>query len=244
MVAFFKECWYNFIDFVFIFYYPLIGCIIKSMNSKWWIFDQKQVKTWWIFNHRTATKMINDTIKIIFLHGNGGSSPTDNWFPYAKAALEKLGFRVIARQFPDTHLALASSWLPFLKNELQADEKSVLVGHSSGALAAMRFAEHNKILGSVLVAAMYTDLGIESEKLSGYFDTPWNWESIKNNQKWIIQFASTDDPWIPIAEPRFVHKKLASDYYEFTDQGHFGGDYYKQTFPQLVEAIQRKLNKI
>ncbi len=185
--------------------------------------------------------MKNSMIKIIFLHGNGNSTPNDNWIPYAKAALEKLGFTVIARQFPDAYLARASSWLPFLKNELQADENSVLVGHSSGALAAMRYAEQNKILGSVLVSAMHTDLGIESERLSGYFDTPWNWDAINNNQNWIVQFASTDDPWIPIKEPRFVHQKLGSEYYEFTNQGHFGGDYYKQTFPELVEAIARKL---
>ncbi len=183
-------------------------------------------------------------IKIIFLHGNGNSTPHDNWFPYVKEALEKEGFTVVARQFPDAQLARASSWLPFLKNELLADENSILVGHSSGALASMRFAEQNKILGSVLVGAMHTDLGIESERLSGYFDTPWKWDAIKKNQQWIIQFASTDDPWIPIEEPRFVHQKLGSEYYEFTNQGHFGGDYYKQTFPELVNALKGKLKGI
>ena len=184
---------------------------------------------------------MTSSIKLIFLHGNGNSTPHDNWFPYSKAAFEALGYTVIARQFPDAQLALAGSWLPFLKNELQADENSVLIGHSSGALAALRFAEQNKLLGSVLVAAMHTDLSIESERLSGYFDTPWNWEAIKNNQKWIIQFASTDDPWIPRQEPRFIHQKLGTEYHEFTDQGHFGGDYYKQTFPELVDAVVRKL---
>ena len=175
--------------------------------------------------------MIDNDIKIIIMHGNGNCTPEDHWFPYLKTELEKLGLYVIARQFPDTKLALSSSWLPFLKDELKADDNSILIGHSSGAVAAMRFAEQNKILGSVLVGAMYTDLGMESERLSGYFDTPWNWEAIKSNQKWIIQFASTDDPWIPIEEPRFIHEKLNSEYYEFTNQGHFGGDYYKKESP-------------
>ena len=183
----------------------------------------------------------NNKVKIIFLHGNGNSTPNDNWIPYAKEALEKLGFTVIARQMPDTPLARAKYWLPFLKNDLRADENSILVGHSSGALAAMRFAQQNKIVGSVLIGAMYTDLGIESEKQSGYFDTPWNWEFIKNNQQWIVQFASTDDPWIPIEEPRFIHQQLDSEYYEFTNQGHFGGDYDKKEFPELIKVIKRKL---
>jgi len=181
-------------------------------------------------------------IKVIFIHGNGGCSPDDNWFPYLKEELEKLGVPVVAHQFPDAYLARASYWLPFLKNELKADEHSIIVGHSSGALAAMRFAETNKLLGSILIATMHTDLGIKSEKLSGYFDTPWNWQAIKDNQQWIVQFASTDDPWIPISESRFVHGKLNSQHHEFTNQGHFGGDRYKKDFPQLVAVIKRKLS--
>lgn len=185
--------------------------------------------------------MNHKKIKIIFIHGNGNNTPNDNWFPYLKTELEKLQLTVIARQFPDAYLARASYWLPFLKNELKADEHTIIVGHSSGALAAMRFAEQNKLLGSILIGAMHTDLEIETERISGYFDTPWDWHAIKNNQQWIAQFASTDDPWIPIKEQRFVNEQLNSDYYEFTNQGHFGGDYYKKEFPELVAVIKEKL---
>lgn len=181
--------------------------------------------------------------KVIFIHGNGNSTPKDNWFTYLKNEPEKLNVKVVAEQFPDAQLARAKYWLPFLKDELKADENTILVGHSSGAVAAMRFAQDNKILGSVLVAPMHTDLGIESEKLSGYFDEPWKWDNIKNNQNWIVQFSSTDDPWIPIEESRFVHKKLDSEYHEFTDQGHFGGDYDKKDFPELLKVLKNKLDK-
>ena len=182
------------------------------------------------------------SVKIILLHGNHNSTPNDHWFPYVKAKLEERGHVVIARQFPDADLARASYWLPFLKDELGADEHSILVGHSSGAIAAMCFAQENKIIGSILVGSYYTDLGMEEEKLSGYFEKPWDWDAIKNNQQWIVQFASPDDPWIPIEEPRFVREKLNSEYHELTGQGHFGGDYYKPEFPELVEVILQKLS--
>lgn len=107
----------------------------------------------------------------------------------------------------------------------------------------MRFAENNKIYGSVLVGACYTDLGEMSERVSGYYDHPWNWEKIKENQKWIVQFASTNDPYIPIEEARYIHKSLETEYNEFTDQGHFGGDYFKEEFPEIVEVIKSKLEK-
>ena len=179
--------------------------------------------------------------KVLVIHGNGHSTPNDNWIPYIKRELEKLGIECITPQMPDAPLARSKYWLPFIKNILKADENTVLVGHSSGALAAMRFAEQNKILGSVLISAMHTDLGIESERLSGYFDMPWNWQAIKNNQQWIAQFASTDDPWIPIAQARFVHSKLNTQYCEFKNKGHFGGDYYKPEFPELLEVIKQKM---
>ena len=178
--------------------------------------------------------------KVILIHGNGNSTPQDNWLPYVKEKLEAYGLTVLAPQFPDTQLAKASSWLPFLKS-LDADQNTIIIGHSSGAVAAMRYAQQHKILGSVLVGSMHTDLGIESEKASGYFDTDWNWQAIKDNQQWIIQFASTDDPWIPITEARFIHKQLDTEYHEYKDQGHFGGDYHKPDFPEIVQAVRRKL---
>ena len=181
-------------------------------------------------------------VKVILIHGNGNGSAKDQWFPYVKKKLEKLGVEVIARDFPDPVLARAKYWIPFLK-KLGADENTILIGHSSGAVAAMRFAEGSRILGSVLVSACYTDLGDEMERKSGYYDKPWNWTVIKRNQKWIIQFASKDDPWISIEEARFIHKELDTEYYEYEHEGHFGADKYYPEFPKLVEVIKTKLGE-
>ncbi len=179
-------------------------------------------------------------IKAIIIPGNGGDDPKDKWFPYLERELPKLGIEVINNQYPDAILARSKFWLPFIK-EQGADESTILIGHSSGAEAAMRYAENNKILGSVLVGSYVSDLGIKDEKESGYFDTPWNWEKIKENQKWIIQFASTNDPFIPIEEARTIAKELHTDYHEYTDQGHFGSADNKTEFPEMIEAIKAKL---
>ena len=175
--------------------------------------------------------------KIIFIPGNGGSTPKDNWFPSVQKELEAHGLKVVAREFPDSHLARESFWIPFLKDILKADKNSVLVGHSSGAIAALRYAEQYEIFGSVLVGAYHTHLGIETEKQSGYFDRPWDWKKIKTNQKWTALFASQDDPWIPIHEPRYLHTKLNCEYHEYKKEGHFGGDYFKRDFPELSQVI-------
>jgi len=174
---------------------------------------------------------------VIFVHGNGGSTVEDIWFPEAKTELEALGLEVVAQTMPDNILARSSVWLPFLENVLGVNENSIIVGHSSGAVAAMRYAETHRIFGSVLVGAMHTDLGIYSERMSGYYDEPWDWEAIKANQNWIVQFASTDDPFIPIEEPRHIHDKLNTDYHEHGNKGHFT-DFW---FPELVTVIKEKV---
>ena len=186
-------------------------------------------------------------IKIIIIPGYHGagedilSGKHQIWFAWLKKELEKLEIEVIAKDYPDAYLCRAENWLPFIK-KLGGDENSILIGHSTGAIAAMRFAEENRILGSVLVGSYYTDLGDPEENESGYFDNPWQWEKIKNNQKWVIQFHSTDDPWISNEEAHMVNKMLDTELHEYHDRGHFGGDKKYLEFPELLDALKRKLN--
>lgn len=49
-------------------------------------------------------------------------------------------------------------WLPFMFGELGIGENDVIVGHSSGACAAVRFAERHKVFAIVLVGAYVSDL--------------------------------------------------------------------------------------
>lgn len=179
--------------------------------------------------------------KVVLIHGNDGGKGTDNWFPYIKKELEKLGVECLNPDFPDAQLARAKYWLPYLR-KLGVDHNTVLIGHSSGAIAAMRYAEENKILGSILVGAYHTDLDWEEEKLSGYFDKPWDWDRIRNNQKWIVVFASVDDPYIPVAEARYLKDHLKAQYHEYEDEGHFGEDKNKIEFPDLLRVLIDKLN--
>lgn len=172
----------------------------------------------------------------MIIPGNNNSSILESWYPYVKTELEKLGLEVVAENMPDPDLARKQFWLPFIEKHMK-HHNSILIGHSSGAVAIMKYLEENQAEGIVLVGGSHTDLNDKKEKISGYFDEPWNWEKIRKNTKWIIQFASVDDPYIPIEESRHINDKLNSEYYEFTNRGHFMED----KFPELVEAVRKKL---
>lgn len=175
--------------------------------------------------------------KVVIIHGNGGCTHKIHWYPWLKAELEKQDIKVLAPTMPDNVEAKASVWLPYMRDVLLCDKNTIIVGHSLGAVAAMRYAENYKLFGSVLVGACYTDLGYASEKLAGYYDAPWQWDTIQKNQQFISLIASSDDPFIPIVEPRHIKKSLNCEYFEYKNQGHF----MDKTIPGVVELIVEKL---
>lgn len=174
--------------------------------------------------------------RFIFIHGNGSTHWSFAWAPWLKTELERLGFETFFETMPDSIAARAEYWLPFLKKHVQAGENDVLVGWSSGAVAAMRYAETNTIKGSILISPSYTDLGDELEKLSGYFDKPWHWERIKSNQGQIALIYGDDDPYIPQHEFEFIAEKLNPTLIRIRGGRHF---IERTEFPELVEYIKK-----
>ena len=173
----------------------------------------------------------------IILPGNGGPDIDRNWYKSVKKELENSGIRVVLETMPDPVLARKEFWLPFIERHALQKEEVVLIGHSSGAVAILRYLETHKAEGAIIAGACVTDLGDDMEKASGYYDSAWQWESIKKNTGWIIQFASRDDPYIPIEEERYINEMLNTEYHEFEDRGHFMDD----DFPELVQELRKKL---
>ena len=186
--------------------------------------------------------MSSSEIRIVLIHGNAGASVDGIWFPYLKRELEGLGHQVVARTFPDPIKGRMRYWLPFLTEDIRPDENTMIVGHSSGALAAFRYAETRPLLGTFAVAGHHLDCGFELERRSGFFDQPWDWAAIRRNQRFVVQFHSTDDPWIPVEVATQLHELTGSRFSLLEGYGHFGS-YQQQmdTFPELLAAIQAEL---
>lgn len=176
---------------------------------------------------------------VVLIHGNGGCTAADFWLPAVERELTALGLAVVNQTFPDNVKARARYWLPHLE-ALGAGDDTVVIGHSSGAVAAMRYAETHRLRGSVLVSVCHTDLGDAFERASGYYDMPWDWDRIRAHQEWVGIFHSTDDPHIPVAEPRHVAARLGASYFELPGRGHFAD---ARPFPELVQFVRRKLGR-
>lgn len=169
---------------------------------------------------------------------------TDHWYAWLRDELLGRGYEVIAQDMPDSVSAHANIWLPFIEKVLKADENTIIIGHSSGGVAALRYLETHRLLGAIIIGVNYTDLGDEGERESGYYDSPWQWDQIKANATWIAQFVSADDPYIPIDQPHFIHDQLGTEYYEFGDRGHFMVDQNQanKKFPEIIDLLVSKFS--
>ena len=184
-------------------------------------------------------------------NGGGGDIASCNWYGWARDALAASGLfeGVVLENMPDPMTARETIWLPFIREKLGAGREgsgdagddpvanSVVVGHSSGAEAALRLAETQRLRGIVLVSACHTDLGSANERASGYYSRPWQWNKIAENCGFIVQFHSDDDPFIPLTEARHVAENVKSDYREMSGRSHF----FSPPFPELVACLQEKL---
>ena len=184
--------------------------------------------------------------RVVIVPGNGCAPIEDaNWYCHLRDSLNALptsssdpspAYTAVARTMPDPDEAFERSWLPFLREQLGVDEDTVVVGHSSGAEAAMRLCEETRVKGVVLVSACHSDLGLASEAISGYYSRPWQWQRISQHAQWIVQLHATNDKLVPVAEGREVARQLGSEYIELSKGGHF----LKGSMPEVVAILERK----
>jgi predicted alpha/beta hydrolase family esterase len=143
---------------------------------------------------------------------------------------------------PDAVAAHESVWLPYIRDMLVQGVPTVAIGHSSGAVALMRYAERYPLEGLVLVSGCVTDLGDAGEREAGYYGRPWQWENIRHNCGWIVQFHSDNDPFIPLeGEANVIAEGLALepgvDYHVLKGRSHF----FTAPFPELLTEIKSRM---
>lgn len=169
-------------------------------------------------------------VRAIIIPGNGGAAYpaplSGNFYLDLANALtsSNLFTDVHSLSMPDPHRARRSVWVPHIHEKFGLTKETIVIGHSSGAECAMRLAEENKLYGIVIVAGCHTDLDEPNEAASGWYPPSggnWDFDAMISNCKFIKQFHSADDPFIPINEAQFIADRTKSDFTTFTDRGHF-----------------------
>ncbi len=192
---------------------------------------------------------------IFIIHGSYGS-PKENWFPWLKKELEKLGHRVFVPQFPipppekqNSYYGghKLSQWLKTLNKYRQyLNEETIIVAHSRGCVFTFRVLEKlKKPVSSVFLVAPWMNFIWYPKgylKVDSFHEKPFLWNKIKKGAKYFEIFQSTNDD-TPVQEGRKIAKKLGAKLDIVKNAGHFN-QYYSlkfKKFPFLLEEIKLHL---
>ena len=184
-------------------------------------------------------------MNIIIIHGAYGS-PEENWFPWLKSELEKLGHSVYVPRFPTPENQTLDKWFEVFEEYKQyLDEDSVLVGHSVGPAFILNVLErlNRPVKAAFLVAGWTGKLGLEEfDPINKTFcERDFKWENIKQNCKSFFVFSSDNDPYVPLDKGKELAENLDTELIIMEGAGHFNEKAGYREFPLLLEKIRQLL---
>lgn len=177
------------------------------------------------------------------IHGAYGN-PLENWFPWLRAELEKLGLDVYVPAFPTPENQTLENWLEVFEeysNRLNAD--SIMIGHSLGPAFILNLLERAKtrIRAAFLVAPFAGALGDrELDRINRTFvGREFDWKKIRRNCGKFYVYASDNDPYVPQAKSELVAERLGAAFRAVAGAGHFNKAAGYLKFPLLLEDIKK-----
>jgi predicted alpha/beta hydrolase family esterase len=180
----------------------------------------------------------------LILHGTDGHSK-ENWFDWLRVELENKRWKVWVPNLPHADKPNIDRYNEFIfaDKEWKFTEETVLIGHSSGAVAILgllqALPENVQVDTCYLVGAFRNDL--KWDALKELFVKPFNYDSIKKKAKRFVFIHSDNDPYCPLEHAEFLAEKLDGQLIVKKGQKHFsigsyGEEYAK--FPFLLELIE------
>jgi len=169
-------------------------------------------------------------------------SSRDQWFPWLKKELEKKKYQVWVPDLPGADEPDINVYNPFILNNcpFEIDEQTVIIGHSSGAAAALGLVQilKNRVNKVISVAGFADDLDYEPVKKM--FRT-WNfdWEKIKRQVGKIYAVYSDDDPYVPTDRAEKLRELTGAEKIMIPGQKHFSvssNPKYKK-FPEILDLV-------
>lgn len=180
---------------------------------------------------------------IFIIHGAYGH-PGENWFPWLKKELEKLGCKVFMPKFPTPEGQNLENWLEVMKNYGQnIDKNTIFVGHSIGCAFILSLLEETQAKAAFLVSAFAGFLGNpQFDELNKTFvDRPFDWKQIKKNCKKLRLFHSDNDPYVPLEKAEEIAKNLGVKVLVVKGAGHFNEKAGYLEFDSLLNKIKKEL---
>ena len=183
--------------------------------------------------------------RFFIVHGAYGN-PEENWIPWLKKELEKIGHEVNVPKFPTPDDQTLDNWLQVFKpyNKL-IDQDTIFIGHSLGPTFILNILQriNTKIKAAFLISAVSDMLGNKQfDKINHtFFEKGFNWKKIKKNCGTFVLINSTNDPYIPMELGKRLAQNLDISLILLKDAGHINKAAGFIEFNFLLEKIKEVL---
>ncbi|UCC91329.1 MAG: serine hydrolase family protein [Candidatus Aenigmatarchaeota archaeon] len=184
-------------------------------------------------------------MNVIIIHGAYGS-PEENWLPWLKSELEKLGCGVFVPKFPTPENQSLGNWIQILDTYDKCfDSDLVMIGHSLGPALIFRKLETlgMPIKAAFLVAGFLGKIGDPDFDgiNASFFKKEFEWEKIRKNCRHFEVFHSDNDPYVAIDHGKKIAENLGVDLTLVKGAGHFNTKAGYREFPLLLERIKERI---
>ncbi|MDO8513373.1 MAG: class I tRNA ligase family protein [bacterium] len=177
----------------------------------------------------------------IILHGFTGS-PKDNFFPWLRAELERRGYKVQAPELPETNNPKIDEQVDFVVDKIKIDENSVILGHSLGAVVAMKVVERLKHpIAKLILAAGFIEPTFKDHKrpFEKTFDWKFDFEKIKKNTGSTIYLRASNDYAVPFEQGDKISNLLNAKIVDFVaNEEHICGTHEPVVFDACVDKVR------
>lgn len=184
--------------------------------------------------------------RIYLIHGWGGSPDSEGWFSWLKEECIKRNIELIIPEMPDTNNPKINEWVGKLREVVEPDKETYLIGHSIGCQTILRYIEgleeEVKIKGVILIAGFFNLLESayenegEKEIAKPWLETPINCEKVKEHVGKILAIFSTDDDCVPVSDSEIFKDKLGAEIIIKENEKHFNKT---KEIKEIIEFIEK-----
>lgn len=178
--------------------------------------------------------------RVVLLHGKNKTAD-DAWYPWIKAECSARTIECTVPALTTEEVPRIADWLADI-DAVHPDEETILIGHSRGGMAALRWLEQpdRPVKRVILVATNGAHLvdAAGGDFYSGAYD----FETIRHNCADIVLLHSRDDEWVPYVAAQYNAEHLGGRLISLENKNHFGmqsDGMVMREFPELLAEIVR-----
>lgn len=183
-------------------------------------------------------------MKIWIIHGWSGYSD-ECWFQWLKKQLEERGHEVHVPQMPDADAPDITKWVSKMRDIVEPDDQTILIGHSIGCQTILRYLEGicAKIKAAVFVAGFFNliENSFEDQEdkdiAKPWLDIRIDADKVKLKAERIVAIFSDNDPHVPLSDAALFKERLGAETIIYPKMGHMGGSDNLTEFPELLNKI-------